>query len=94
MKRIIVIIGIVGFVLLLAFLIVVRSMMRQSVVEHIAMATEMYSGTPEEALISMLLDENAAMEKKTHTAVWTLGQLKSNKALPILKELYLDDPTP
>lgn len=92
MKRIIVIIGIIGTVLLLAFLIVVRSMMRQSVIENIITATELYQGTPEDALISMLLDENVPMEERTHTAVWTLGQLKSEKALPILKDLYKDDP--
>lgn len=92
MKRLIKIIGIIGFVLLLAFLIIVRSMMRQSVMEHITTATEVYQGTPEDALISMLLDENAPMVEKTHTALWTLGQLNSEKALPLLKELYKDDP--
>ena len=92
MKRILIIIGTVGIVLLLAFLLIIRSIMRQSVIKNIIIATEMYQGTPEEALISMLIDENAPMQERTHTAVWTLGQLKSEIALPILKDLYKEDP--
>jgi hypothetical protein len=29
---------------------------------------------------------------KTHIAIWTLGQLRSEKALPVLRNLYKDDP--
>jgi len=60
--------------------------------EHIDIATEMYEGGAEEALIAMLLDDKTSFEKKTHTAIWTLGQLKSEKALHILKDMYKDDP--
>jgi hypothetical protein len=32
------------------------------------------------------------MYDRIHIATWTLGQIKSEKALPTLKELYRDDP--
>ena len=60
--------------------------------ENIAYAQDRYSGSAEEALMAMLLDEKIPISDKTHIAVWTLGQLQSEKALPLLKELYLDDP--
>lgn len=63
-----------------------------SVTEHIAIAQEKYPGTAEEALIAFLMDESNPTVERTHTAIWTLGQIRSEKALPILKELYADDP--
>ncbi len=92
MKRKIIIISAAVLVLFFAFLLVVRIQIRKSVIEHISEAVEFYEGTAEDALIAMLQDENAPMTKKTHTAVWTLGQIKSEKALPILKAMYKDDP--
>jgi len=65
---------------------------RSDVKENIKIAQEKYSGTAEEALISFLLDEKNSYNDRTHIAVWTLGMLKSEKALPILKGYYKDDP--
>jgi len=65
--------------------------MGNSVKDNIACAQVIYHGTAEEALIAMLLDEKMPTNEKTHIAVWTLGQLQAEKALPLLKELYLDD---
>lgn len=63
-----------------------------SVKENIAYAKDIYQGTAEEALVSMLKDNSISANDKTHIAVWTLGQLHSEKALPLFKELYKDDP--
>ena len=53
---------------------------------------QQYTGTAEDALIAFLQDENKSAYEKTHKATWTLGQIRSQKALPILKELYQNDP--
>jgi hypothetical protein len=63
-----------------------------SVKENIATATEKYGGSPEDALIAFLKDTNNTPHDRTHLAIWTLGQIRSDKAMPILKELSLNDP--
>ena len=60
--------------------------------DNIVYAKTTYGGSAEEALIALLEDESASYNDKTHIAVWTLGQIKSEKALYILHELYQDDP--
>ncbi len=50
------------------------------------------AGTAEDALIACMMDENISPEGRTQEAIWTLGQIRSKKALPLLKELYRDDP--
>lgn len=59
--------------------------------ERISISQETYQGTPEEALIAYLLDTTNSSRDRTDVAIWTLGQIQSQKALPILKELYNDD---
>jgi hypothetical protein len=59
---------------------------------NIDTAREQYPGTAEEALITMLKDTTRSAYVRSHTAVWTLGQIRSEKALPLLEELYQDDP--
>lgn len=63
-----------------------------SVKENISYAQDIYQGTAEDALIEMLIDETISTNDKTHIAVWTLGQLHAEKALPLLKKLYKNDP--
>lgn len=63
-----------------------------SVKENIATAIEKYGGSPEDALITFLQDTNNTPHDRTHLAIWTLGQIRSDKAMPVLKELYLNDP--
>lgn len=60
--------------------------------KNIDAAREEYPGSAEEALIAMLLDSTRSPYVQTHTAIWTLGQIRSEKALPVLQELYMDDP--
>lgn len=60
--------------------------------KNIEIVKKQYSGSAEEALISFLKDENNSFNDRTHKAIWTLGQIRSKKALPLLKELYKNDP--
>ena len=60
--------------------------------ENIEKAKSQYPGNAEEALIAYLQDVRNSNYNRTHLAVWTLGQIRSEKALPLLKSLYQDDP--
>jgi hypothetical protein len=60
--------------------------------ERIHIAKQQYSGIAEDALIAYLSDTNQSTQDKSDIAIWTLGQIRSQKALPILKELYKNDP--
>lgn len=60
--------------------------------QNIRIAKEKYGGNAEDALIAYLLDETNSPIDRTHKAINTLGQIKSEKAIPILKQLYKNDP--
>jgi hypothetical protein len=60
--------------------------------KNINIAKEKYPGTAEDALIAYLLDPTNSPNDRSSVAIWTLGQIHSEKALPILKELYKNDP--
>jgi hypothetical protein len=59
---------------------------------NINSAREAYPGNAEDALIAMLRDSTRSPYVRTHTAIWTLGQIHSEKALALLQQLYTDDP--
>ncbi len=63
-----------------------------SVKSNIQLAQEKYGGTAEEALIAFLQDENNSATDRSHIAVWTLAQIESDKALPVLYRYYKNDP--
>jgi hypothetical protein len=91
MKRVI-IIG--GFIIGLIFLLMagIYIWIGQSVKAHISEAIEMYSGDAEDALIAFVSDPENSFYDRTHKGVWTLGQIRSEKALPLLYQLYQNDP--
>jgi hypothetical protein len=60
--------------------------------KNISSAKEKYPGKAEDALIAYLLDTSNSPEDRSSIAIWTLGKIQSEKALPILNELYKDDP--
>jgi hypothetical protein len=64
----------------------------RDVKKNITIAREIHPGTPEDALIAYLQDSTISPQIRTKVAVWTLGQIKSQKALPVLKGLYKNDP--
>ena len=60
--------------------------------KNIKITQGQYPGAPENALISFLVDENNSASDRTQIAVWTLGQIRSEKALPLLYQYYYIDP--
>jgi len=60
--------------------------------KNINNAREKYPGTAEDALIAYLSDTTNSPHDRSHIAIWTLGQIHSKKALPILQGLYKNDP--
>jgi len=92
MKRILIIGGVALCCTGAISLLVMYCWIRGDIKANIELAQQKYGGGPEDALIGFLMDESNSKNDQTHIAVWTLGQLESKKALPILKELYRDDP--
>ena len=62
--------------------------------EHISIAQQQYPNvaTAEDALITYLVDTTNSPHDRGVIGIWTLGQIHSKKALPILKRLYMNDP--
>jgi len=79
-------------ILLVVSVIALNGWIRSDVKKNISIAQQKYPGTAEDALISFLLDERNSFNDRTHKAIWTLGMLKSRKALPILRSYYKNDP--
>ena len=91
MRRLIIIIA-VSMTAILGTMTSVYLWIGESVQNNIEIAQSKYPGNAEDALMSFLQDENNSPDDRTHIAIWTLGQIDSKKALPILKSLYKDDP--
>ena len=60
--------------------------------KNIKTAQEMYPGTAEDALIAYLQDTTNSPRDRSAIAVWTLGQIHSQKAIPVLEGLCRNDP--
>ncbi|MFN8255739.1 MAG: HEAT repeat domain-containing protein [Bacteroidales bacterium] len=91
MKKLIIIIG--GFVAFLVLGVLALYFWTDIVVkQNIALAQQKYPGKAENALIAYLLDSTNSPYNRTHIAVWTLGQINSEKAIPVLKMFYYGDP--
>ncbi|HLN56881.1 MAG TPA: HEAT repeat domain-containing protein [Bacteroidales bacterium] len=65
-----------------------KSTIEESIVKNINIAREKYPGKAEDALIAFMQDTTNSYHDRSHVAIWTLGQIKSQKALPLIKELY------
>jgi hypothetical protein len=90
-RKILVIFAIIAGILASGLLLLYLGM-GYGVKQNIRLAQQKYPGKAEDALISYMLDETISPEGRTHEAIWTLGQIQSQKALPYLKDLYMDDP--
>lgn len=60
--------------------------------KNIKTAQERYAGKAEDALIAFLLDTTNSPRSRSTVAIWTLGQIHSEKAIPVLEDLYKNDP--
>ena len=92
MKRILFPVGIMVVVILTCALVAMYFWIGHDVKQNIKITQQQYPGTVENALISFLNDENNSAYDRSHRAVWTLGQVRSKKALPVLYKLYNNDP--
>lgn len=59
---------------------------------NIRIAKEKYNGKAEDALIAYLLDTTNSPRDRSRVAIWTLGQIHSEKAIPVLEGYYKNDP--
>jgi hypothetical protein len=92
MKRILFYIGIGLTILLICFILAIRIWIGHDLKENIALAKMHYPGKADDALIAYLQDTTNSPNDRSLMAVWTLGQIRSQKALPVLNELYKNDP--
>ena len=60
--------------------------------DRIDIAKKQYPGKAEDALIAYLSDTTNSPQARSDAATWTLGQIRSRKALPVLNKLYKSDP--
>ena len=93
MKKFLIII-VAGLVLLFAgFSVGVYLWIDISVQKNIKIAKIKYpGGKAEDALIAYLSDSTNSPGDRSNLAIWTLGQIHSEKALPVLKKFYKNDP--
>ena len=92
MKRIITILGIGIMLIGLISYSVIYIRIGKDVKKNIKLAEEIYELKGEDAVIAFLKDESNSTYDRTHQAIWTLGMIKSQKALPILQAYYKNDP--
>lgn len=92
MKRILIIVGAGLILLFITSVLGLHLWNRHYVKEYISIAKSQYSGKAEDALIAYLMDNTHSPNDRSRIAVWTLGQIQSKKALPILSKLYRNDP--
>jgi hypothetical protein len=92
MKKKLLVLSSVFLGLLILGYITVYFLVDADVRKNILIAREKYSGKAEDVLIAYLQDPANSPQDRTRVAVWTLGQLRSEKALPVLASYYKNDP--
>lgn len=91
-RRTILITGMSLVVLFLGFFFIMRILIGHELQANIDIVRNQYPGKAEDALIAYLSDSTNSPRDRTEIAIWTLGQIRSSKALPVLKDLYKNDP--
>jgi hypothetical protein len=92
MKKILLRIGIGLTILFVCFFLAMRIWIGHDIKGRITIAKQQYPGTAEDALLAYLSDTTHSPRDRTDVAIWTLGQIRSEKALPVLYKLYKNDP--
>jgi hypothetical protein len=77
----------IGFVLLVFVFLAGTSIIGYGVKERCRLAQERYEGDCVSALIRYLHDENNGFRER-NSAIWALGQLGDERALPVLTSYY------
>ena len=77
----------VGICIFLLFFVIGVTWIGFDVKSQCQQAQSEYGGDCTEALISLLQDENRGFRVR-NDAIWALGQLGDNRALPVLQGLY------
>jgi hypothetical protein len=83
---------IVAFGLMVLGLAVLYLYIGNDVKSNIEIAQLKYGGDAENSLIAMVQDDDNSYYDRTHIAIWTLGQIRSQKAYDIMRAYYKDDP--
>ena len=92
MKRAIIILGAVLLFLFILAATGVYISCEIAIKRNIEVAKSLHPGKAEDALIAYLLDSTISVNERSKVAVWTLGQIGSQKAKPFLLNLYKNDP--
>ena len=92
MKRVLIVVSVVLTTVIALLFLTLRIWIGQGIKERIEIAKEKYPGKAEDSLIAYLNDSTISPDKRTDVAIWTLGQIRSTKALPVLQAYYKDDP--
>lgn len=92
MKRILIILVSSILILFICFVLACNLWIGNTVKKNIEIAEKKYPGTAEDALIAYLLDTINSPRDRTKIAIWTLGQIQSEKAKPVLNNLFKNDP--
>lgn len=92
MKRKLFILSSVLLGLLISGFIAIYIWIDIAVRKNIKTAEMRYPGKAEDALIAYLADTTNTPRERSSVAIWTLGQVQSEKALPVLTALYKNDP--
>lgn len=79
-------------ILFICFVLASNLWIGNTVKKNIEIAEKKYPGTAEEALIAYLLDTVNSPRNRTQIAIWTLAQIQSEKAKPVLLKFYKNDP--
>jgi hypothetical protein len=91
-KRTLIIAGSSLAVVIFCFILGVRTWIGSDIKKNISIARQQYPGKAEDVLIAYLLDEHNSPGDRSNVAIWTLGQIRSKKALPVLYKFYKNDP--
>ncbi len=74
-------------IVLLFIFIFIFAWIRLEIMKQCRLAQQAYSGDCVSALIQVLEDEDNELEQRNY-AIWSLGQLKDERAIPILEKYY------
>lgn len=87
MKRLIIYGALIGVSLFTFMFIITCTLIGFDVEQRCEIAQDRYEGDCTQALSSYLKDENNSYRSR-NSAIWALGQLGDDRALPVLESLY------